>query len=62
VEPRHVLLVTFRDVQSLDVTWPLEVFTGAARLVPRAYRVTIAGPGRDPLRTNSGLTLVPESR
>ncbi len=33
--PRQVAIVLFADVQSLDVTGPLEVFTGAARLIGR---------------------------
>ena len=49
-----VLIVLFDGVQSLDVTGPLEVFTGAG------YPVATAGPGRLPVRTSSGLTLVPD--
>ena len=48
-----VLIVLFDGVQSLDVTGPLEVFTGAG------YEVATASPGRHPVRTSSGLTLVP---
>jgi transcriptional regulator GlxA family with amidase domain len=64
--PRTVLIVVFDGVQSLDVTGPLEVFAGAnAYLADRegggaiAYEITIAGPGGTPVRTSSGLTLVP---
>jgi transcriptional regulator GlxA family with amidase domain len=62
--PRTVLIVVFDGVQSLDITGPLEVFTGAnSHLAGHgsgpAYQVVVAGPGRAPVRTSSGLTLVP---
>ncbi|GIE30888.1 transcriptional regulator [Actinoplanes italicus] len=50
-----VLILLFDGVQSLDVTGPLEVFTGAG------YRVVTASPGGAPVRTSSGLTIVPDS-
>jgi transcriptional regulator GlxA family with amidase domain len=64
--PKTVLIVVFDGVQSLDVTGPLEVFTGAnSHLAGRgrgpAYRVVVAGPGGAPIRTSSGLTLVPDT-
>jgi transcriptional regulator GlxA family with amidase domain len=66
--PRTVLIVVFNGVQSLDVTGPLEVFAGAnAYLADRddrggpGYEITIAGPGGTPVRTSSGLTLVPDA-
>ena len=63
--PRSVLIAVFDGVQSLDVTGPLEVFAGANGCVASggfggpAYEITIAGPGGTPVRTSSGLTLVP---
>ncbi|MBM9618081.1 GlxA family transcriptional regulator [Streptomyces zhihengii] len=59
---RNVLVVLFDGVQSLDVTGPLEVFTGAARAAgdPGAYTVRTAAPGGAPVRTSSGLTVVPD--
>ena len=51
----HVLIALFDGVQSLDVTGPLEVFAATGD-----YRVTTAGPGGRPVRTASGLTLVPD--
>jgi transcriptional regulator GlxA family with amidase domain len=63
--PRSVLIAVFDGVQSLDVTGPLEVFAGANGYVASggfggpAYEITIAGPGGTPVRTSSGLTLVP---
>jgi transcriptional regulator GlxA family with amidase domain len=48
-------------VQSLDVTGPLEVFAGASTAAPvRPYRITTAGPGGHPVRTSSGLRLLPD--
>ncbi|MFK0192451.1 GlxA family transcriptional regulator [Kitasatospora sp. NPDC090308] len=52
---RSVLLVLFDGVQSLDVSGPLEVFHGGG------YHVTTASPGGRPVRTSSGLTLLPDT-
>ncbi|MDN3294949.1 GlxA family transcriptional regulator [Streptomyces ficellus] len=59
---KDVLVVLFQEVQSLDVTGPVEVFTGAGLSVgdPGAYRVTTASLDGAPVRTFSGLTLVPD--
>ncbi|WP_422741454.1 GlxA family transcriptional regulator [Micromonospora sp. WMMD754] len=54
---RTVLILLFAGVQSLDVTGPLEVFAGAGP----AYRVVTASSGGRPVRTSSGLTLVPDA-
>ncbi|MGW6545081.1 GlxA family transcriptional regulator [Streptomyces massasporeus] len=58
--PRTVLAVLFDGLQSLDVTGPLEVFAGADLLVPGAYRIRTASLDGAPVRTTSGLTLVPD--
>jgi transcriptional regulator GlxA family with amidase domain len=64
---RTVLIPVFDDVQSLDVTGPLEVFVGAsrhhtaARGRTPAYRVSVAGLGGGPVRTSSGLTIAPDA-
>ncbi|GLW58311.1 GlxA family transcriptional regulator [Kitasatospora phosalacinea] len=52
---RSVLIVLFDGVQSLDVTGPLEVFHEAG------YRVTTASPGGLPVRSGSGLALLPDT-
>lgn len=63
--PRNVVIVGYVGVQSLDVTGPLEVFAGAQRLVQarggteRGYRVSVASLDGAPLRTSSGLEIVP---
>ncbi|EPH45797.1 GlxA family transcriptional regulator [Streptomyces aurantiacus] len=64
MEQRTVLVVLFDGVQSLDVTGPMEVFTGASHChgpdeVP--YRVRTASLDGAPVRTSSGLTLVPDT-
>src|SRR5580693_2651053 len=64
--PRAILIVAFDGVQSLDLTGPLEVFTGAnAYLAGRgggpAYRIAVATLGAAPVRTSSGLTIVPDT-
>ncbi|MFC7303581.1 GlxA family transcriptional regulator [Streptomyces monticola] len=59
---KDVLLVLFDGVQSLDVTGPAEVFAIAAHLVgePGGYRVSTASLDGAPVRTSSGLTVVPD--
>ncbi|GGW78675.1 transcriptional regulator [Streptomyces lucensis JCM 4490] len=57
---RTLLLVLFDGVQSLDVTGPLEVFTGAEQHTPGTYRIRTASLDGGPVRTSSGLTLVPD--
>jgi transcriptional regulator GlxA family with amidase domain len=62
---RQVAILVFPGVQSLDLTGPLEVFTGAQTLLDatgrddRGYRVTILSRDGQPLRTSSGLAIVP---
>jgi transcriptional regulator GlxA family with amidase domain len=63
---REVAILVFPGVQSLDLTGPLEVFAGAQTLLhatrrgDRGYRVTILSRDGRPLRTSSGLTIVPD--
>ncbi|GAA3836948.1 GlxA family transcriptional regulator [Streptomyces phyllanthi] len=57
---RSVLVVLFDDVQSLDVTGPVEVFNGAELHRPGTYRIRTATLDGTPVRTSSGLTLVPD--
>ncbi|GAB7106949.1 GlxA family transcriptional regulator [Streptomyces phaeofaciens JCM 4814] len=57
---RSVLIVVFDDVQSLDVTGPLEVFTGAGRHSGEPYEILTTSLDGAPVRTSSGLTLVPD--
>jgi len=58
---RTVLVVLFDGVQSLDVTGPLEVFTGAEQHTPGTYRIRTASLDGGPVRTSSGLTVVPDA-
>src|SRR5882724_3818201 len=58
--PKLVLMPLFDGLQSLDLTGPLEVFTGAARyLASDHYRVLTASVGGGPIRTHSGLHITP---
>ncbi|MFI9154944.1 GlxA family transcriptional regulator [Streptomyces sp. NPDC053367] len=57
---RTVLVVLFDDVQSLDVTGPVEVFAGADTRTPGSYEIRTASLDGGPVRTSSGLTLVPD--
>ncbi|MFF3906844.1 GlxA family transcriptional regulator [Streptomyces sp. NPDC001848] len=57
---RTLLVVLFDGVQSLDVTGPVEVFAGAELRRPGSYRLVTAALDGSPVRTSSGLTLVPD--
>jgi transcriptional regulator GlxA family with amidase domain len=56
---RSVVLLAFPGVQALDLVGPMEVFTGASRIVDGAYDVRVAAPGHGGLGTSSGLMLLP---
>jgi transcriptional regulator GlxA family with amidase domain len=67
--PRQIVLLLFPGVQSLDISGPLEVFSGAQRLLAaqeprgksaRGYELRTLSPSGEPVRTSSGLTLVPD--
>ncbi|MFF8277746.1 GlxA family transcriptional regulator [Streptomyces lateritius] len=66
---RPVLVVLFDGVQSLDVTGPVEVFAGAGRFAGRlggrdgdgAYQIRTASLDGGPVRTHSGLCLLPDT-
>ncbi|HEV7528980.1 MAG TPA: DJ-1/PfpI family protein [Solirubrobacteraceae bacterium] len=66
--PRQVVMALFAGAQSLDVTGPLEVFAGAERLLQtvgerrRGYQLRVLSADGEPLRTSSGLTIVPDGR
>ncbi|HEX8715278.1 MAG TPA: DJ-1/PfpI family protein [Solirubrobacteraceae bacterium] len=58
---RNVVVLLFDRVQSLDVTGPIEVFAGANRLLGRdRYAIRTLSADGAPVRTSSGLTLVPD--
>ncbi|MEV7192855.1 GlxA family transcriptional regulator [Streptomyces sp. NPDC093510] len=61
---RTVLVVLFDDVQSLDVSGPAEVFAGAGHCLGDpggGYLIRTASLDGRPVRTSSGLTLIPDS-
>ncbi len=63
--PRQVAILAFPDAQSLDVTGPLEVFAVAQTLIEatgrtdRGYELSVLSRDGAPLRTSSGLEIVP---
>ncbi|MEU9299942.1 GlxA family transcriptional regulator [Streptomyces sp. NPDC048269] len=58
---RNVLVVLYDGVQSLDVTGPVEVFAAVGRFPGRAgYGIRTVSPGGAPVRTSSGLMLMPD--
>jgi transcriptional regulator GlxA family with amidase domain len=68
VPTRDVLFVLYDDLQSLDLTGPLEVFSMANRLSelvtdsdsPVEYRLRTASVAGRPIRSTSGLLLTPD--
>ena len=70
VQTHSVLITLFDQVQSLDVTGPLEVFATASSVVAGqvgagaggpAYEIRTASVGGQAVRTTSGLTIVPDT-
>jgi transcriptional regulator GlxA family with amidase domain len=57
---RRIVILAFEGVQTLDVTGPFEVFGAAARLARDEYSVEVVAPTAEPIRTGSGLAIVPE--
>ena len=58
---RRIAILAFEGVQNLDVTGPFEVFSTANRLRGGSeYSVEIVAPRKQPLRTGSGLSIVPD--
>jgi transcriptional regulator GlxA family with amidase domain len=69
---RDVVILIYTDVQSLDVTGPLEVFSAAQQLLEHeaaargeqrdpGYRTLVVSPDGEPVRTSSGLRIVPDA-
>jgi transcriptional regulator GlxA family with amidase domain len=59
--PKLVLMPVFDGLQTLDLTGPLEVFSGAARyLSNQHYEVLTASLGGVPVRSHSGLRITPD--
>lgn len=67
MQSHRVLIALFDGVQSLDITGPMEVFTGADQYArahqPGApgYRIGTAALGGGPVRTSSGLRIIPDA-
>src|SRR3954454_16746878 len=58
---RRIAILAFDGAQTLDVTGPYEVFASANSLRGgREYSVEIVAPHARPLRTGSGLAIVPD--
>lgn len=58
---RRVVMLAFPEVQSLDVTGPLEVFAMASQQLPaggRGYRRSLVAMAPGPVRCSSGLALL----
>ena len=58
---RRIAILAFDGVQNLDVTGPFEVFSTANRLRGgNEYSLEVVAPQARPLRTGSGLAIVPD--
>src|SRR3954451_9558213 len=58
---RRIVILAFEGAQTLDVTGPYEVFSIADRITGGgSYSVEIVAASKQPLRTGSGVTLVPD--
>jgi transcriptional regulator GlxA family with amidase domain len=61
---RNVVLISFPEAQSLDVSGPYEVFSAATRVcraqsrTDQGYAITLLSPRGEPMRCESGLTLL----
>jgi transcriptional regulator GlxA family with amidase domain len=59
--PRRIVILVFEGVQALDITGPSEVFSLAHRAAGRgAYEIELVSASGTPLRTSSGIQLVPD--
>ena len=59
---RHVVILTFPGMQSLDAVGPYETFAGANRVAvslgrPQGYRITLASAKGRPVKAESGIEL-----
>ncbi|WP_286239328.1 GlxA family transcriptional regulator [Neptuniibacter halophilus] len=58
---KQIAVLAYPDCQILDVTGPLQVFASANTLLGKqAYQIRILAPDNQPVRTNSGMQLVPD--
>jgi transcriptional regulator GlxA family with amidase domain len=60
-KPKTIVVVALPGVQLLDVSGPLDVFAEAnARAGDEAYRLIVAASGPGPIRSSSGVRLMPD--
>jgi transcriptional regulator GlxA family with amidase domain len=58
MQARRVVVVVYPDIQSLDVTGPVEVLSMSnTEHAGRGYRIEVVAATNEPVRTSSGLTL-----
>jgi transcriptional regulator GlxA family with amidase domain len=58
--PRRIGLICFDTVTALDLTGPAEVFSMANELCANAYELILVGPALKPLRTDTGVRVLPD--
>lgn len=63
--PREIVIVGFQGIQGLDLTGPWEVMDAAVSLTgldPAPYNLRWVTVDGEPVRTSSGLTVIPDGR
>jgi transcriptional regulator GlxA family with amidase domain len=59
IPPRRIVFLSFPDVQLLDITGPLQVFSSANRLAERVvYETSVVSAGGGAVASSAGLALV----
>jgi transcriptional regulator GlxA family with amidase domain len=58
--PIAVGLIAYEGVQTVDLVGPADAFASANGIRPGSYAVTIASPGGTPVRSETGIGLVPD--
>src|SRR3954470_21334767 len=56
----RIVIPVFPDLQMLDVTGPMEVFSIATRLGYASYEISVVARDEAPLPASSGLRIVPD--
>lgn len=58
--PRRIGLICFDTATALDLTGPAEVFSMANELRAKAYELIVLGPALKPVRTDTGVRVLPD--
>jgi transcriptional regulator GlxA family with amidase domain len=59
-DTKHILLLGYHGLQTLDLSGPLDAFASANEQRPGSYRVTVASLDGQAFTSEAGLTIMPE--